>query len=87
MSEEAELRGWKAICAVVGRCERLCRRKAVRSFDPLPVWDDGDGSPVAFASALLEWKKRQRRPWSHKADSPQSDEVRQSPPGETDRGQ
>ena len=65
-AEDPELRGWKAIALAVGRCERVCRLKALRSFDPLPVWDDGDETPCAWLSAIQEWKRRQRRPWSHK---------------------
>jgi hypothetical protein len=78
---DLELRTWKQICHAVGRCERICRELAVRSFDPLPVWDDGFGTPCAFEGALREWKARQRRPWSHKH---RDDAVRQSGPPSTE---
>lgn len=50
---------WKDIARVAGCSLRTAQRHAMRDFDPLPVFVEGD-KPCAYVRAILDWRARQR---------------------------
>lgn len=60
---EHGIQGWKEIATAMGTSVRTVQRLAEENMDPLPVWDYR-GQPLAYPSALRDWRGRQKVAWN-----------------------
>jgi hypothetical protein len=61
--DEPVLSGWKEIATAMGTSIKTVQRLADEDFDALPIWDYR-GTPIAYPSALRDWRGRQKVAWN-----------------------